>query len=177
MAPYVNALEGFQVGPLVAPLRADADGQTLVLGCLVGGQDLADAGAVHADWLLGKNVLAGSDRRFDMNRPETGGRGQDHIVDFWTANHLLVGIQPHKAARLRQINRIAAVFDLLLLGAFRQEFTGVLDWFGEGVAQGDDLYARSSGQHVFGRPAAAVATADQPHFDPIAAGRMYGWKS
>ena len=42
----------------------------LLLGLLVGGQHLADAGAVDADRLLGEEVLAGLDRRLDVLGPE-----------------------------------------------------------------------------------------------------------
>ena len=60
--PVVNPLHALDVAGLVAALGAGDDGQFLVLGLLVGGQHLADAGAVDGDGLLGEEVLAGLDR-------------------------------------------------------------------------------------------------------------------
>ena len=92
-------------------LRAGDDRQALLLGLLVGGQHLADAGAVHADRLLGEEVLAGLDRRLDVLRPEARRRGQDDVVDGSRCT-CLVGVQADEAAVLGDVDLVA---ELLML--------------------------------------------------------------
>ena len=79
-------------------------------GGLVGGQDLADAGAIDADGLLGEDVLAGGDGGFEVDGSEAGRRGQDDVVDA-AVEHLAVGIQPDEDA-VAEIDLVAQFLDL-----------------------------------------------------------------
>ena len=91
------------VAELVAALRAGDDVQALLVRLLVGGQHLADAGRVHADRLFGEQVLAGRDRRLDVQRPEARRRGQHDVVDFGAVDDLLVGVEAVEAAVRRNV--------------------------------------------------------------------------
>ena len=66
----MDPLHALDVAGLVAALGAGDDGQVLLLGLLGGGEDLADAGAVDGDRLLGEDVLARLDGRLDVHRAE-----------------------------------------------------------------------------------------------------------
>ena len=83
----VDPLHALDVAGLVAALGAGDDRELLLLGLLVGGQDLADAGAVDGDRLLGEDVLAGLDGRLEVRGRKPGGvaritRSQQSIT-FW----------------------------------------------------------------------------------------------
>src|SRR5262249_13198331 len=66
----VQPLDRLDIGELVAALRAGRDAQLLLQRVLVGFEHLADAGAVHADGLFGKDVLARRHRRLQVVGPE-----------------------------------------------------------------------------------------------------------
>ena len=68
--PVVDPLQALDVAGLVAALGAGDDRQSLLVGFVIGGQHLADAGAVDGDRLLGEQVLAGLDRGLDVLGPE-----------------------------------------------------------------------------------------------------------
>ena len=78
---HLDAFDGFEVAGLVAALGAGPNAELLLFGQLLGLEHLADAGAIDADGLLGEQVLAGVDGRFDVPGAEAGGRGQDDKVD------------------------------------------------------------------------------------------------
>ena len=105
--PVVDPLHALEVAGLVAALGAGDDGQLLALGLLVGGQHLADAGAVDADGLLGEEVLAGLDGRLDVQGPEARRRRQHHQVA--AVDHLLVGVEADEAAVVGDVELVLAV--------------------------------------------------------------------
>ncbi len=76
----MDAFHRLEVAGLVPALGAGDDAQVLLLGFFVGGQHLADAGAVDGDRLLGEDVFAGVDGGLDVDRPEAGRRRQDDVV-------------------------------------------------------------------------------------------------
>ena len=77
MAPSWIRFMQLEVAGLVAALRAGDDGQALLLGELRGGDDRADADRVDGHRLLHEDVLSRLDDRLEVERPETGRRGQD----------------------------------------------------------------------------------------------------
>jgi hypothetical protein len=60
---------------LMTALSADADGESFAVRFFVDFEHGADAGAVHRDGLLGKDVLARFHRGLEKRRPEAGRRG------------------------------------------------------------------------------------------------------
>ncbi len=71
----MNLFHSFDIAHLMTTLRTGDDGQVLLLGFLVGVEDLANARAINADRLLGKDVFAGGHCGLQVNRPEPGRRG------------------------------------------------------------------------------------------------------
>ena len=91
--PVVDPLHRLDVAGLVAPLGAGHDREALVLRLLGRVEHLADAGHVHADRLLGEDVLAGLDGRLEVDRAEARRGGQDDVVDLRQGQELLVRVE------------------------------------------------------------------------------------
>ncbi len=105
--PVVDPLHALDVAGLVAALGAGDDRQALLVGLLIGGQHLADAGAVDGDRLLGEEVLAGLDRGLDVQGPEAGRRRQHHQVA--AVDHLLIGVEADEAAVVGDVELLLAM--------------------------------------------------------------------
>src|SRR5262249_31422145 len=148
------------VAGLVAALRAGGDAEILLLRFLVRGQYLADAGAVHGDWLLGEDVLALLDRVLNVLRPEAGGRRQQDDVDA-AVDDLLIGVEADEAAVVGQVDAVVAILHLLALADVDKAIAAALEAVLEGVAQSVEDEVRRGVQAVIGRTAAAAAAADQ----------------
>ena len=68
------------------------------------------------DRLLGEVVLASVHRRLQVQRPETGRRGQDDVVDAGRVDDLLVAVEAGEAAVVGQIDLVAELLDLACAG-------------------------------------------------------------
>src|SRR5262249_45284921 len=111
----LNALHAFEIAVLVAALGAGANADPFSQRIFIGGQDLADAGAVHADRLLGEDVFAGGHRGLNVHRPEAGRRRQDDVVGA-AVDHLLMAVEADEAAVFGQVDLVAQLLDFLVLG-------------------------------------------------------------
>ena len=110
----VNSLQAFDVSRLMPALGAGDDGKSLPGGFVVGGQHLADAGAVNRDGLLGKEVLAGLDRRLDVLGTEAGrGRQHDQVA---AVDDFLISVEADEAAIVGDVD--------LVLGRRRSPLAG-----------------------------------------------------
>ncbi len=94
------------VAGLVAALGAGDDRQPFLVGLFMGGQHLADAGAVDGDRLLGEEVLAGLDRRLDVLRTEAGRGRQHHQVA--AVDDLLIGVEADETAIVGDVELVLA---------------------------------------------------------------------
>ena len=160
----MDPLHALDVAGLVPALGAGDDGQLLALGLLVGGQHLADAGAVDADGLLGEEVLAGLDDRLDVQGPEARRRRQHHQVA--AVDHLLVGVEADEAAVVGDVELVLAVLGV------PNRVAAVPEAILEHVGQGVDLDVVGGARRladVLGRARAAAAAADQADLDRVAA--------
>ena len=102
----VDPLQAFDVAGLVAALGAGDDRQSLLVRLFVGGQHLADAGAVDGDRLLGEELLARLDGGLDVLGPETWRRRQHHQVA--AVDHLLIGVEADEAAVVGDVELVLA---------------------------------------------------------------------
>ena len=162
--PLVNPLHARDVAGFMPALGAGNDGQLLLLGLLVGGQNLADAGGVDADGLLGEEVLAGLDGRLDVLGPEARRRGQHHQVA--AIDHFLVGVEADEAALVGDVELLLGVFGIA------DGLAAVLEVILEHVGQGMNLdVVRRACRlaDVVGRARAPAAAADQAHLDGVVA--------
>ena len=115
MAPSWIRFRRFEVAGLVAALGAGDDRQALLVGFFVGGQHLADAGAVDGDRLLGEEMLAGLDRGLDVLGPEARrGRQHDQVA---AVNDFLIGVEADEAAIVGNVEFLLAV--LVVRGSCR----------------------------------------------------------
>ncbi len=151
----VDALHGLDVDGLVAALRARDNGQLLLRGLLGGLDHHLVPGGTHADGFFHEDVLAGLDRRGQMNRPESRRRRQDDQVHIRQGQDLLVGIEADEAA---------VVGDTEL-------FLEALEPVAESVGQGDDLHAGRRLDAVLRRARPSSAAADDADADRVTAGR------
>ena len=147
-------------------LQADAHGQVLLLRLLGGGQHAAHARRVGGHRLFHEDVLAGLDGGLEMNRPETGRRGQDHQVGPG-------GRSPFDRRRSRRTcdpraRRCVPCRSLLLLQRLEAAFQPVR----KASAMAISLTLPLVRQGLVGRAGAAAAAADQRDLDLIVAGRV-----
>ena len=99
----MDPLHGLAEAVGVAQAQAGDDRQVLLARLLAGRQHRTHARGVDGDRLLGEDVLAGLDRRPQVQRAEVRGRGQQHDVDAGV-DHLLVGVEADEAALFRDID-------------------------------------------------------------------------
>ncbi len=166
----LQTLDGLDVRRLVAALGPRGDLQALLLAVLVGFQYVADAGAVDRDRFLGEQVLAGGNGGLDVDRPETGRRRQDDVVDFLRVDDLVEGIQAHETAIGGQVGRVAEVPRLAALHGVEDAIPAVFQAILEYVAEGDNGYALGGVKDVVGGALAATAAADEADLDHVRAG-------
>src|SRR5262249_15320930 len=133
----VDLLHRLPVAGLGAALGAGDDGEGLLLGLLVGVEDLSDAGRVGADRLLGEDVLAGRHAGLEVDRPEAGRGGEDDVVDVGL-EQLLEGVQAREAATA-DVHAVAQLLDLVLVLEALQPAAAALEAAAEGVGPGADL--------------------------------------
>ena len=154
----------------MAALGARHHAQVLLLGQLAGGNDLADARAVHGHRLLHEDVLACLHGRLDVEGAETRRSGQDGIVHAFDRQGLLVGVPAKETGLGRHL-----LPQGLHVGASLGD--GIL----ENVGQGDNLHVGAGGvehrsriQDVLGRALAPSAASNQRDADGVVRGRLAG---
>ena len=158
---FVDSLHALDVARLMAALGAGDDGQALLFRFLGGGEDLADAGGVGGDGLLGEQVLASLNRRRDVRRAEPGRRREDDEVH--ALDHLFIGVEPGEAAVVADVDLVAELFEVV---------AGVLQVVGEHVAHCEERHVRAAADALLRRARASSAAADEAHLDRVTAGGM-----
>ena len=93
----VDAPDGLAEAVVVAEAQAGDDREPLRRGQLAALEHGVDAGGVDGHRLLGEDVLAGLDRRAEVDRPEVRRRAEQDHVDP-AAQQLAVGVEPDEAA-------------------------------------------------------------------------------
>ena len=102
----MDPLQALDVAGLVAALGAGDDRQPFLVGFIIGGQHLADAGSVDGDRLLGEEVLAGLDRGLDVLGTEAGrGRQHDQVA---AVDDFLIGVEADEAAIVGDVEFLLA---------------------------------------------------------------------
>ena len=111
----MDPLQALEVAGLVAALGAGDDRQVLLLGLLVGGQHLADAGAVDGDRLLGEECLPALIGGLDVLGPEA--RAGSPAYQVAAVDDLLIGVEADEAAVVGDVELVLA--DRIALGRSR----------------------------------------------------------
>src|SRR5205807_10570092 len=130
--------------------------------------DAAYAGRVDRHGLLRENMLTCFHRGLQMERSKAGRRCEDDEVDP-RLQHLLIGVEPDKAALFRYVH--------LLMPQLLEVVPGILQVVLEQIAHGDQLDVRSRANALLGRaapaPAARTAAADETDTDQVVARLMH----
>src|SRR5262249_52493351 len=149
-----NALDDLAVWSGVAHLQPGDEREAFLLRFLGGGENRADAGAVHGAGLLGEDVLALLDGVLHVDGAEARRRGEEHDVHT-AVDDLLVGVEADETF-LRLDVDLAGDFLLAAQGG-----EALLDAVGEGVAHGDELDVLVGVERLGGGAGAPAAAADQ----------------
>ena len=165
MLAVVDPLHALDVAGLVAALGAGDDGQVLLLGLLGGGQDLADAGAVDGDGLLGEDVLARLDRP-----PRCASGGSPGGVARMTrstplVDHLLVGVEADEAAVVGDVDLVAELASSTGSTAQCSRWSSNMSPMAWSLT-----FGRRTCIDCSAAPRAPAAAADQADLDRVAAG-------
>ena len=103
--PVAQAGDRFLVLGFMVALQADGHHQALLLRFFVRGQQAPDSRRVRTQRLLHEYVLSGLDRGFEVQRPESGRRGQNHQIDVALQNSL-VGVETRELPLRRHVQLI-----------------------------------------------------------------------
>ena len=142
------------VAGLVAALRAGDDVEFLGCGFLAGGDETPDTDRIDRHGLLGKHMLAGLDRGFEVLGAIVRRRREDDVVDVVDREELLECVHAQEAP---------IVLDLLALAV--EFLLGVVQTILGDVGDGDDLDALGRGQDIVGGTGATSAGSDQADLD------------
>ena len=162
----VNLLVERALRRAVAPAKARADGEVLLLGLGHAFHDGADARRVGGHRLLHEHVLAGGDGGFHVQRAEAGRRCENHHVAAAVEDGL-VGVEPDELVLVLDLHAGAEVGVALHVAELGIDLLGVD--VGDGVNGGVLVAA----QGIHRRLAAATAAADQADAN-LVAGRCCG---
>ncbi|MFA0777946.1 MAG: hypothetical protein PVTTEEND_001660, partial [Candidatus Fervidibacter sp.] len=147
----VEALDGFAVAEIVAPVRARHAGQLFLLSNLGVFQHEPNARRADGDGLLHENMLARFHSSAEVDGAERRWLCQDHDVHT-TVDDALVVVKARKASVRRDI---AALFQLFLEAIER-----TLQAIGEQVTEGVNFYGGVGVGAINGGARPAPATAD-----------------
>ena len=154
--PLADFRHGLAIPVVIAPLQADDHLEFLLVGHLRRLETEPGTEGIDADRLLHEDVLAGLDRRIEMERAKARRRGQNHQIAM--LEHLLVAVETLELPVLRTV-------DLLLHRLDRLE--GTLDAVVEGIGHGCEFHVRPRhGERLLkgaGAPAAGADEADPNH--------------
>jgi hypothetical protein len=107
----VDPLDRFHPAQVVTVVEAHDDVEPLLLGLLGGAPDRPAAHRVRGDRLLGEHVETAADGLGEVQGPEAGRRGQDHVVEL-EAHQLLVGLGPDEGGVLGDFDPLLERFVL-----------------------------------------------------------------
>ena len=124
-----------------------------------------NAGPVHGNRLLGKDVLARGHRGLQVHGAEAGRRGQDDVINA-APEHLLISVEADEPAILGHIDLIGDIFLELLKAGIEPVL--------ERVTHRDQLDVRRRVYDVLGGARPAAPAADEAHADQVTPGRVYG---
>ena len=156
----LDALDGLEVGGVVAFLRSGDDGQLLLRGDLGGRDDRPHAHRVDGHGLLAEDVLAGLDGLLHVQRAEPRRLAQQDEVHA-ARQELLAGVKAAEAA-------VVGDLDLLAQGleALAERIDAVLEEVGQ--CPHDDARRRLDAARQVGH--AAPAAAHQADLDRVGTG-------
>ncbi len=160
----VDALDGFDLGLVVAIAEAGDEAQVLLLGFLASLENRAQSRSVGGDGLLAENVLVGLDGGLEMNRTEVRRCGEEHNVA--SINHALVSVEADKLVIRSNIN-------LRLEGRALEIEKAGIELVLEHVAEGDELDVGIGLKGVDGGSASAATATDQADLDGIVFGGVH----
>jgi hypothetical protein len=119
----VNSFDGLNVSGLVATLRASRNFESLFLGFLRSGIHIANAGTIHSNRFLSKNIFASFDARLKVDVAKSGRGREDRIIHAGDCESFLVGVESAEAFVFGNVEVLVPAFGLL----------------GEEVGNGDDF--------------------------------------
>ena len=154
---FEHAGDGGDARRALSPAEAGDDALAIALRLLRSGENLAHAHCVHGHGLLTKDVFAGVDRGFKMDRAKAGRGGEDDEVAA-AFEHFVNGVHAGEPAGVRHID---AVFELRAQGV-----ETALDGAGDDVADGPQFDVRVGRHGVAGRATPAPSAADEADLEP-----------
>ncbi len=151
---------------VVAVAQTGNHRQAPTFGLVDAGQHAAHAGGIDRHRLLGEDVFAGLDGRFQMGRTKVRRRSQNGHINV-RGQYLLVGVEAGEAMVRADGHAVGRHLELLT-----QIGQAGFEPVGEDVAQGGELHVLVGIQRLHGRAGAAAAAADQTHTQFVRTGGM-----
>ncbi len=164
----VDALHHLTDSAVIPPAEAGNEVQVLLFRLLDRGHDAADAGGVDGDRFFTEDLQARIHRGLQMRRAEVGRLGQDHHVDQAATDQLLGGVEAGEAVIGRDGDFGGSIFSKRSLNILQTVWYAVA----KGVGHCHELAVLVGPERVDGGAAAAIAAANQPDLQQVAAGGM-----